>query len=124
VARVSRSSLPDGFFHVYCRGVAAAAPFPGGPDRTAFLELLWHCARRFSWACHAACVLSTHYHLVLESSRPALSSGVHQLNWRYARYFNRRYSSFGHVFGERFQTRVVEGEDRVSKPAPMSCSTR
>jgi REP-associated tyrosine transposase len=62
---------------------------------------------------HAACVLSTHYHLVLEASIVALSNGVHELNWRYARYFNERYARFGHVFAERFQTRVLDGEERV-----------
>jgi putative transposase len=113
VARVPRSSLPDGFFHVYCRGVAASVAFPSGDDRTEFFGLLRRCGRRYLWELHAACVLSTHYHLVLEVRVAALSKGVHQLNWRYARYFNERYSRFGHVFAERFQTRALEGEERV-----------
>ena len=113
VARVLRSSLPDGFFHVYCRGVAATVAFPSGDDRTEFFRLLRRCGKRYRWELHAACVLSTHYHLVLEARVAALSKGVHQLNWRYARYFNERYERFGHVFAERFQTRALEGEERV-----------
>jgi REP-associated tyrosine transposase len=113
MARVPRSSLPDGFFHVYCRGVAAATAFPSGDDRTEFFRLLRRCGRRDRWELHAACVLSTHYHLVVEARVAALSKGVHQLNWRYARYFNERYSCFGHVFAERFQTRALEGEERA-----------
>jgi putative transposase len=113
VSRIPRSSLPDGFFHVYSRGVAGSVAFPGGDDRTEFFGLLRRCGRRYRWELHAACVLSTHYHLVLEARVPALSKGVHQLNGRYARYFNERYSRFGHVFAERFQTRALEGEERV-----------
>jgi putative transposase len=113
VGRIPRSSLPDGFFHVYCRGVASAVAFPDGDDRSTFLGLLRMCSRRHRWTCHAACVLSTHYHLVVDARREALSRGVHQLNWRYARYYNRRYGTFGHVFAERFQTRAIEGEERV-----------
>jgi putative transposase len=113
MARVPRSSLPDGFFHVYCRGVAATAAFPGGDDRTEFFRLLRRSGRSYRWELHAVCVLSTHYHLVVEARVAALSKGVHQLNWRYARYFNERYSRFGHVFAERFQTRALEGEERV-----------
>ena|SRR2546428_9731165 len=111
--RVPRSSFPDGFFHVYCRGVAASVAFPSGDDRTEFFRLLRVCGRRYRWELHAVCVLSTHYHLVLEARVEALSKGVHQLNWRYARSFNERYELFGHVFAERFQTRALEGEERV-----------
>jgi REP-associated tyrosine transposase len=100
-------------FHVYCRGVAASVAFPSDDDRTELFRLLGRCERRYRWELHAACVLSTHYHLVLVARVTGLSKGVHQLNWRYARYFNRRYGQFGHVFAERFQTRALEGEDRV-----------
>jgi putative transposase len=113
MGRIPRSALPDGFFHLYCRGVAAGVAFPSGEDRTEFFRLLGRSARRQRWQLHAACVLSTHYHLVLEARVAALSEGVHQLNWRYARYFNERYERFGHVFAERFQARVLDGEERV-----------
>ena len=87
--------------------------FPTAEDRTELFRLLGRSARRRRWEVHAACVLSTHYHLVLEAPVVALSNGVHELNWRYARYFNERYARFGHVFAKRFQTRVLDGEERV-----------
>ena len=113
VARVRRSDLSDGYFHVWCRGVAAGAAFPTAEDRTELFGLIGRCARRFGWELYAACVMSTHYHLVLDADVASLSRGMHQLNWRYARSFNRRYEKFGHVFSERFQTRVLEDESRI-----------
>ena len=113
MGRVPRTSLPDGYFHLYCRGVAGVVAFPSGDDRTELFRLLGRTGRRHRWELHAACVLSTHYHVVLAARVEALSNGVHQLNWRYARYFNARYKRFGHVFAERFQTRVVDREERV-----------
>jgi REP element-mobilizing transposase RayT len=113
MARLPRSALPDGFFHVYCRAVAGSVAFLDAEDRTEFLRLLGRSVRRYRWDLYAACVLSTHYHLVVETRVKALSQGMHQLNWRYARYYNERYETFGHVFAERFQTRALEGEDRV-----------
>ena len=111
--RLPRSALPDGFFHVWSRGVAAAVAFPADEDRTEFMRLLHVTAHRFRWELYAACVLSTHYHLVVDTSRRALSLGMHQLNWRYARYYNERYESFGHVFAERFSARALPDETRV-----------
>jgi putative transposase len=113
MARVRRSDLPDGFFHVYCRGVAADVVFPTADDRTEFFRLIGRCDGRHRWQLWTACVMSTHYHLVVDTSVERLSRGMHQLNWRYARSFNRRHGTFGHVFAERFRCKVLEDETRI-----------
>lgn len=35
--------------------------------------------------------MTTHYHLIVETEQPQLSRGLHRLNGRYARYFNKKY---------------------------------
>ncbi len=110
MARLPRNSLPDGIFHVYSRGVAGAPVFVDDADRSSFLKLLALCAQRQGWTCHAFTLLSTHYHLVVEATRVSLSAGLHGLNGRYARHFNRRHGHFGHVFAERFSARLIESE--------------
>ena len=111
MGRVARSSLPDGNFHVFARGVAGGQIFRDDIDRSAFLRILAFCERRQAWTCHAFCLLSTHYHLVVETTRKNLSAGHHRLNGRYARQFNKRHGLFGHVFAERFSARLIESEE-------------
>lgn len=111
--RVPRSFLPDGFFHIWTRGVAGGVAFRDGADRTELLRLLGLSVRRHGWELYAACVLSTHYHLVLDASVKALSDGMHRLNWRYALHYNERYGTFGHVFAERFKSRAILDETRL-----------
>ncbi len=111
MSRVARCTLPDGFFHVYSRGVAGRAIFLDDQDRGAFVHLFETAAARHDWRCHAFTLLSTHYHVVLESARAALSRGIHALNGGYARRFNSRHDGFGHVFAERFSARVIENEE-------------
>ena len=110
MSRMPRSCLPDGYFHVVARGIATRPIFLDTEDRETFLDLVALCERLHGWSCDALCVMTTHYHLVLESRRVDLSDGIHRLNWRYARHFNRRHERYGHVFAERFSTRVIEGE--------------
>jgi REP-associated tyrosine transposase len=98
---------------VWARGVAGTVALPAAEDRTELFRLLRSTVRRHAWDLHAACVMSTHYHLVVDTSVKALSAGMHHLNWRYARYFNERYESFGHVFAERFKTRALLDETRI-----------
>jgi len=44
---VLRTSLPDGYFHVWMRGVCGIPPFPEPQDRTAALGMLLKAATRF-----------------------------------------------------------------------------
>ena len=92
---------------------AAQFAFRDDDDRDLFLELIWRTAHRHDWTCHAICVLGSHYHLVLETSRAELSMGLQRLNWLYAVGFNAKYDSFGHVFAERFSARVIESEEHL-----------
>ncbi len=69
------------------------------------------CEREYEWLIHAFTLLSTHYHLVVETTRRSLSEGLFRLNGAYAHRFNKRHERFGHVFAERFRARVIESED-------------
>jgi len=98
VPRIARSTLPDGLFHVIARGVYDTRIYRDEADRRWFLKLLRRSEHTHGWTCHAFCLMTTHYHLVLETTRLELSRGLHQLNGRYARGFNGRYSRYGHLF--------------------------
>jgi putative transposase len=111
MARALRSSLPDGYFHVFARGTAGGGSlFRDDEDCLTFLALAGTEGRRHGWHCHAYCLMGTHYHLVLEARREDLSRGLQRLNGLYARYFNLRHDRFGHVFAGRFSARVIEDE--------------
>ena len=110
MGRVPRTSLPDGYFHVFSRGVAGGPIFLDNADRSFFLTTITLCEQRHRWICYAFTLLSTHYHLVLETSLADLSAGLQRLNGRYAHRFNKRHGRFGHVFAERFSAKVIESE--------------
>ena len=110
VGRILRTSLRDGYFHVYSRGVGGMRVFMDDADRRTFLSIARTSIERHRWTCFAFVLLSTHYHAVLESTRANLSAGLHHLNGSYARYFNDRHKRFGHLFAERFSARVIEDE--------------
>jgi len=61
------------------------------------------------------CLMTNHFHLVLETVRPLLSAGMQRLNGRYAGWFNRKYGRTGHLFGDRFGARVVESDSYLAE---------
>ena len=57
-------------------------------DRLDFLKLLRFTIVAFNWRCLAYCLMGTHYHLIVETTREQLSNGMRKLNGDYARRFN------------------------------------
>jgi REP element-mobilizing transposase RayT len=58
--------------------------------------------------------MTNHFHLLIETPAPNLSIGMHQLNGRYAAYFNERHRVDGHLFDRRFGSRLVETEEQLA----------
>jgi len=114
VARVLRSALPEhGVFHVVSRGVSESAIYRDDADRKTFLTILGSVVVKWDWSCHAYCLMTTHYHAIVEAEQRHLSRGMHMLNGRYARYFNERHNRHGHLFGDRYGVYVIEEDEHL-----------
>ena len=59
MARILRSSLPDGLIHVTAHAVFGQFLFRNDADRLLFLELLAETIRRYRWDCHVCCLMGT-----------------------------------------------------------------
>ena len=110
VPRRPRHFLGDGTYHITARGVARSAIFLDDDDYRTFLVLFREAAGRFEWKTLAFCLMPNHYHLVVATTREKLSAGMHRLNFLYAQRFNKRYKRPGHLFQNRFDARVIEGD--------------
>jgi len=54
------------------------------------------------------CLMSNHYHLLIETPDANLSKGMHQLNGIYTQTCNRTHNRMGHVFRGRYKAILVE----------------
>jgi REP element-mobilizing transposase RayT len=62
-----------------------------------FVSLGQFC-ERFNWECHSDCLMTNHYHLMIETPDGNLSQGMRQLNGVYKQLFNQQPQRVGHVF--------------------------
>ena len=109
VARPLRLCLPGGIYHVIACGTAGGPIYRDDLDREHFLARLDHAVDRYGWRCHAYCLMTTHYHVVVETPLPNLPAGMRDLNGNHASGFNRRHNRRGHVFEARYRSILVEG---------------
>src|SRR3954447_11988406 len=103
-----RLEIAGGYYHVGTRGNDKQPIFVDDHDRSQFLLLLERTARRYGWQVYAYCLMSNHYHLVLQLSDRGLSRGMCELNGGYALGFNQRHHRSNHLFGRRFWDRRIE----------------
>jgi putative transposase len=97
-----RIEIPGRCYHVGTRGNNKQAIFLDDDDRQRFLLLLERTSRRYGWVVYAYCLMTNHYHVVLQLSDRGLSRGMCELNGNYALGFNYRHGRSNHVFGRRF----------------------
>ncbi len=113
MARPLRVEYEGALYHVTSRGNARQGIFLVDPDRKLFLETLGDTVRRFGWVCHAYCLMTNHYHLLVETPEANLSRGMRHLNGVYTQAFNRRHMRTGHVLQGRFKAILVEKESHL-----------
>lgn len=113
MARPLRVEFEGAVYHITSRGNAGQAIFLDDSDRLHLLDVLREVVERFGWICYAYCLMSNHYHLLIETPRANLSRGMRHLNGVYTQSFNRRHKRTGHVFQGRFKAILVEKESHL-----------
>jgi putative transposase len=106
--RRPRDQPAGSIHHITARGSRRGTVFVDDDDRRAFIAALGECQRATGWTCMAFCLMTNHYHLLVELAAPRLSVGMQLLNTTHAVRFNRRHAASGHVFEARFYSTLVE----------------
>jgi REP element-mobilizing transposase RayT len=110
MARPYRVQFPGAVYHVMSRGNRKAGIVEDDDDRRTFMKTFGEAAREYELRVYACCLMSTHYHALLETPRGNLSAFVRALNGQYSKSFNRRHERVGHTFQQRFRSIVVQRE--------------
>jgi len=110
MVRPLRLNIENGLYHVTSRGNEKKKIYDTPGDKEAFLGILSKVVKRYGWLCHAYCLMSNHYHLMIETPKCNLSQGMRQLNGVYTQFYNFKHKRNGHLFQGRFKAILVEKE--------------
>ena len=108
MSRPLRIEYAGALYHVTSRGDGQKDIYLDDKDRRDFLSILGQVCERYNWVVHAYCLMSNHYHLLIETPDGNLSQGMRQLNGVYTQQFNRNHERVGHVFQGRFKGIIVQ----------------
>jgi putative transposase len=108
MSRPLRLEYAGALYQVTSRGDRREGIYLDDADRECFMAVLSEVCERFNWMVHAYCLMSNHYHLLIETPDSNLSQGMRQLNGVYTQRFNRKHQRVGHVFQGRYKAIIVQ----------------
>jgi len=98
-------------YHVMNRGHNRERIFGDDDDRHHFLGLLERYRERFGLRLYHYCLMTNHFHVLVQLERPAdLSKWLAGMLRAYVHYFNRRYRFVGHLWQGRFKSPAIQCE--------------
>lgn len=96
-----------GYYHVINRGVERRNIFLETEDFEQFMDILQVMQDNYHISLHTFCLMSNHYHLLLETHDENISEAMRTLNSNYAEWFNRKYSRSGHLWQGRYKSYIL-----------------
>ncbi len=109
MARKLRVEYPGAIYHLINRGDRRGLIFRDAQDRQRFLQTLAEACQKTDWQVHAYCLMSNHFHFVVETPKANLVAGMKWFLGTYTGRFNRRHKVVGHLFSGRYKSLVVDG---------------
>lgn len=115
MGRPLRIEYPEAFYHVTSRGNERKDVFKSQRDREKFLTYLHTATERYGAAVHVYCLMSNHYHLLLETPEGNLSQIMRHINGAYTNYYNTKRNRTGHLFQGRYKAILVEADEYATE---------
>jgi putative transposase len=110
MARSPRILYKGAIYHVMARANGRRRLFVDDFDRLRFFELLGETQQRYAVRWRSFTLMGSHYHAEVQTPCENLSEAMRYLHSQYARGWNRRRKTRGHVFGDRFKSKPIEDE--------------
>ncbi|MGR9108113.1 MAG: transposase, partial [Gammaproteobacteria bacterium] len=111
MSRPLRIEFEGALYHVTSRGDRGEPIYDDDRDRETFLSVLANVIEHRAWLCHAYCLMTNDYHLLIETPEANLARGMRQLNGVFTQASNRRHRRGGHLFQGRYKAILVDKDN-------------
>lgn len=111
MARKKRIWYPGATYHVMNRGNRRLSIFADSSDYLKFMDFVLRIKDKYPFKIHALCLMTNHYHMVIETGDIELGVIMQRLSSAYAENYNHRHNCTGHLFQGRY-TACLINDDR------------
>jgi REP element-mobilizing transposase RayT len=105
-----RIHLKNGFYHVTLRGNHRQPIFRADADRHLLNSIVARALARADARLHAYCWMTNHLHFLIQVTEEPLGSVMRDIAAGYARAFQEKLETTGHLFERRYHARLVDAD--------------
>lgn len=109
--RYARKKSNSGVYHVIVREANRQEIFHDEEDRKRFLDTLLKYKIKTAMRMYAWCLMGNHVHLLMKEGSESISLVMKRLGISYAKYYNWKYRTTGHLFQDRFKSENIENSN-------------
>jgi REP element-mobilizing transposase RayT len=110
MARRKRIHLANGFYHVTLRGNHLQPLFESDGDRHLLNAIVARAIERYETRVHAYCWMTNHLHFLMQVGASPLGGVMRHIASGYARAFQGKLDTTGHLFERRYFARLVSAD--------------
>jgi putative transposase len=103
-----RIHVPGGFYHVTLRGNHQQDVFHADSDRFLLSAVVARSIAKYDARIHAYCWMTNHLHFLIQVGGEPLASSMRQIASGYARAFQAKFETTGHLFERRYHAILVD----------------
>ncbi|MEQ8153286.1 MAG: transposase [Clostridiaceae bacterium] len=100
-------------YHIIVRSISEIELYKNSDDKVKYMKLLKECKEIFRFQVYAYCLMDNHAHFMIDCCGADISAIMHRINFQYSMYFNHKYNRHGHLFQDRFKSKLVEGNGNL-----------
>jgi len=110
MTRPLRIEYPDAWYHVMNRSRKGQEAFATVEDCNSFIDIIKDAAEIFNMKITAYCLMTSHYHLLVQTPDANLSRCMRHINGIYTQRYNARNGCDGTLFRGRYKSIVVDAD--------------
>lgn len=105
--RMARVKALDSIFHIMCRSISEVELFKTNDDKLKYIYYTKKYQKLYEFKVYGYCLMNNHLHLLIDVNGADISRIMHSINFSYAQYFNRVHKRHGHLFQDRFKSKII-----------------
>jgi len=110
MSRTFRLKNDGSIYHIMCKSITEVDLFKTPVDKEMYLSLIKKYKILYNFKLYGYCLMDNHLHLIIDANGSDISKVMHGINFSYATYFNKKHKRVGHLFRDRFKSKIVHNE--------------
>lgn len=108
--RTARIKNNESIVYIVVRGISDVSLFRDDEDKKEYLSYLSYNRNIYGFKLYAYCVMQDFAHFIIDLCGSDISNIMSSINGAYSRRYNIKYDRNGHVFNDRFRSKIIIDE--------------